>query len=321
MGAGFGLYNSIDRIDTRLHSIECVIDSDKTLSGEFRNGLQVKHYKEIDINEIDCIINTTSDGYGRIKATISEEWDEFPLEMFFGDINVFLAYEYINMVRKDIKMNPLYHILQKRKFNLDTDKQLQYLDVYHRYMNKFREEESVICEIGVFHGDSLKIWKEYFGSKCKIIGIDIAGDCLRFKEENVEIEIGSQSSPYFWNYIKEKYPKIDVLIDDGGHTMNQQILTWLEMFPHLSDGGIYICEDICTSYMYGYQDDCCREKNFVEFAQEIVNAKEAAYWKPVATYNERVARDVEAVHFYHGMVVFEKRKQGYPILFNSKVMN
>lgn len=42
---------------------------------------------------------------------------------------------------------------------------------------------------------------------------------------------------------KEKYPCVDILLDDGGHTMNQQITTFREMFPHIQDGGLYMCED------------------------------------------------------------------------------
>lgn len=38
-------------------------------------------------------------------------------------------------------------------------------------------------------------------------------------------------------------PQVDVLIDDGGHRPEQQMVTLEEMLPHLRPGGVYICED------------------------------------------------------------------------------
>ena len=46
-GAGMGLYEAMDRIDNGLHSIECIIDSNREISGQIRNGILIKHYENV----------------------------------------------------------------------------------------------------------------------------------------------------------------------------------------------------------------------------------------------------------------------------------
>lgn len=65
------------------------------------------------------------------------------------------------------------------------------------------------------------MWKSYFGDKAKIFGIDIDPRCKKLEEENIKIFIGSQSDRKFLRELKELIPKIDILIDDGGHSMKQ----------------------------------------------------------------------------------------------------
>ncbi len=97
------------------------------------------------------------------------------------------------------------------------------------------------------------MWKKYFGQNAKIYGVDINPNCKNLEEGNIEIFIGSQSDRTFLRKIKEQIPPIDILIDDGGHTMTQQIVTFEELFGHIKETGIYLCEDTHTSYqiMYG----------------------------------------------------------------------
>ncbi|WP_129593824.1 class I SAM-dependent methyltransferase [Seramator thermalis] len=107
------------------------------------------------------------------------------------------------------------------------DKWLHYFNIYDIYFNKYKnKEEIVILEIGVFQGGSLQMWKSYFGPNAKIYGIDINPNCKSFEEKNIEIFIESQSDRAFLRKIKQEIPKVDILIDDGGHKMNQQIIAF-----------------------------------------------------------------------------------------------
>ena len=134
-------------------------------------------------------------------------------------------------------------------------KWIHYFDVYDRHFSKYRNKEVIILEIGVFHGGSLQMWKDYFGDKAKIYGIDVNPRCKELEEENIKIFIGSQSDRKFLNEVKEAIPKVDILIDDGGHKMKQQIVTYEELFDHIKDDGVYLCEDVHTSYWFRWGGD------------------------------------------------------------------
>ena len=77
-----------------------------------------------------------------------------------------------------------------------------YFDVYERHFNRFRHKEIVVLEIGVSHGGSLQMWKNYFGDSSKIYGIDINPKCKEIQEDNIEIFIGSQSDRQFLRKVK-----------------------------------------------------------------------------------------------------------------------
>src|SRR5688500_4073673 len=143
--------------------------------------------------------------------------------------------------------NDLYQYFINNKDRL-IHKWIHYFDIYDRHFSRFRNREIVVLEIGVFQGGSLQMWKNYFGKQARIYAIDIDPNCKKFEEENITIFIGSQSDRAFLNQIKKTIPPIDILIDDGGHTMQQQKTTFEELFTHVKDQGIYLVEDLHTSY-------------------------------------------------------------------------
>ena len=63
---------------------------------------------------------------------------------------------------------------------------------------------------------------------------------LGCKGDQIEIFIGDQGDRVFLQSLIKKIPRIDILIDDGGHRMKQQINTFEEIFPHINDNGIYL---------------------------------------------------------------------------------
>lgn len=130
-----------------------------------------------------------------------------------------------------------------------------YFDVYEKHFRRFRGKDVNILEIGVQNGGSTKMWEHYFSvdnAKVNIYGVDINPKCKEIENENIKIFIGSQEDRSFWERIKGQIPKIDILIDDGGHTMKQQIITFESMFSHIKHDGIYWCEDLHTSYFKAY---------------------------------------------------------------------
>ena len=179
-----------------------------------------------------------------------------------------------------------------------------YFDVYDRHFCKYRNKELIILEIGVSQGGSLQMWKHYFGNKAKIYGIDINPIC-KFEEENIEILIGSQEDRKFLQEVKRKIPKLDILIDDGGHTMKQQKVTFEELFPHIKEEGVYLCEDLHTSYWMSFGGGLKRHGTFIEYSKNFVDWLNAYHSRQMKVND--FTRSVSSVHYYDSMIVIEKR--------------
>lgn len=128
-----------------------------------------------------------------------------------------------------------------------------YFDIYERHFSKFVGREVHVVEIGIYSGGSLEMWRSYFGANCHVYGVDIEEACRAYENEYTRVFIGDQADRRFWSMFKDRVPRVDILIDDGGHWPEQQATTLEEMLPHLSPGGVYLCEDIHgTSNPFAY---------------------------------------------------------------------
>merc|ERR1719331_2687316 len=123
-------------------------------------------------------------------------------------------------------------------------KWLQYFPAYQRHLGKFIGKEVHIMEIGIQSGGSLDMWKGVFGPGAHVYGCDINPECKAYEDTRTKVFIGDQASPEFWEGVKKQVPRIDILIDDGEHTPEQQIATLGLMLQHLSPDGVYITEDV-----------------------------------------------------------------------------
>jgi hypothetical protein len=119
-----------------------------------------------------------------------------------------------------------------------------YFPIYHRHLGKFCGRSPQVVEIGIYSGGSLPMWLDYFGEGALVYGVDIAPECVKHEREGVRVFIGDQADPSFWERFHAEVPQVDVVIDDGGHQAHQQITTLECLLPHLTPGGVYICEDI-----------------------------------------------------------------------------
>jgi hypothetical protein len=115
------------------------------------------------------------------------------------------------------------------------------------------------------------MWKNYFGDQAKLFGLDINPDCRQLEEEQIKVLIGDQSDRDFLLSMKAKLPRIDVLIDDGSHTMKGQIATFEVLYPHISLDGVYICEDLHSSYWMDFGGGVGRKGTFVEYSKNFID--------------------------------------------------
>ncbi|HNP06656.1 MAG TPA: class I SAM-dependent methyltransferase [Cyclobacteriaceae bacterium] len=187
-----------------------------------------------------------------------------------------------------------------------------YFEIYERYFEAYRGKEIVVLEIGVFQGGSLQMWKSYFGPKARIYGIDINPECKKFEEEKIEIFIGSQSDKTFLQSVKAKIPPIDILIDDGGHSMKQQIVSFKELFDHINPGGIYLCEDLHTSYWLAYGGGHKRKGSFIEFSKNLIDQLNAHSSEQRSLTPTSFTNSTYALHYYESILIIEKRNRVKP---------
>ncbi|MDH5538259.1 MAG: hypothetical protein OEY03_02535 [Rhizobacter sp.] len=122
-------------------------------------------------------------------------------------------------------MNDLEQFFDQHSGRL-IDKWRHYFEIYDRHFSRFRGKPVNIVEFGVSQGGSMQMWRHYFGPEARLFGVDINLNCKQFEEPGVQIFIGDQGDRDFLRSLATTLPPIDILIDDGGHTMQQQIRTF-----------------------------------------------------------------------------------------------
>ena len=187
-----------------------------------------------------------------------------------------------------------------------------YFDIYERHFNRFRNKEVIIIEIGVSHGGSLQMWKNYFGKDAKIYGIDIDPRCKEFEEDNIKIFIGSQSDRDFLREIKKAIPRADIIIDDGGHTMKQQRVSFEELFDHVKDDGIYLVEDLHTSYWALFGGGHKRKNTFIEYSKNFIDYINAYHSEQKSLKVDKFTSSADSLHYYDSILVIEKKIKEKP---------
>src|SRR3989344_8147606 len=199
-------------------------------------------------------------------------------------------------------MNDLERYFQNNKKRL-MHKYVHYFDIYERHFSRFRGKNPVVLEIGVAQGGSLQMWKEYFGEGTKVYGIDIDPRCKGLEEDDIEILIGSQSDRNFLRSVRMSIPPIDILIDDGGHSMVQQIAAYEMLFDHVQENGVYLCEDLHTSYWATHGGGYRRPGTFIEYSKNFIDFLHAGYSEEKSLAAHGFTHIVRSLHYYDSVLV------------------
>lgn len=188
-------------------------------------------------------------------------------------------------------------------------KWVHYFDIYERHLARFRGTSPTMIEIGVMGGGSLAMWKEYLGPESRIIGIDIDSKCKVHEDDGIEIFIGSQDDPATIDAIFSKYPKVDIVLDDGSHIMQHMISSFELMYHRLDQNGIYIVEDTHTCYWDEYGVGIGREGGFMEFVKQKLDEINAVHTRGKMPVTE-FTRSTDCIACYDSVIAFERRRQG-----------
>jgi hypothetical protein len=121
-----------------------------------------------------------------------------------------------------------------------------YLHIYEKYFSKYRTTLTTFLEIGLWEGESLKMWRDYFETG-NLVGADII-DLSSIQLPNTQIHVCDQSErEQLEQLVAKTFSEFDIIIDDGGHMMHQQQITLGTMFKYLKSGGVLVIEDLHTS--------------------------------------------------------------------------
>ena len=135
------------------------------------------------------------------------------------------------------------------RYNSDKNSSFHnYCRQYDNLTRDYRDKYISLLELGVFTGESVKIWRDVFPNATKIVGVDINPDCKRYEnpDKSIFIEIGDATNPVFIKYLNDKYGGFDIILDDASHTNKDVILSFEQLFPLMNDNGLYIVEDTIT---------------------------------------------------------------------------
>ncbi len=200
-----------------------------------------------------------------------------------------------------------------------------YTEVYAEYFAPLRNKSIKFLEIGIGIGSSVRLWERYFPN-AELHFIDIvpqSNNCyfpLRTQYHFLD-QANEDALRRFVNIVGGEF---DIIIDDGGHRMDQQINSFKVLFPQIKSGGLYIIEDLCTSYWTSHGGNGSLQtplagpgtaleflKNLVEDVNHIGAATSCADWRKTPpdlwarlnTYEQNIS----SITFYSSLCIIKKR--------------
>jgi Methyltransferase domain len=190
-----------------------------------------------------------------------------------------------------------------------------YLDVYDRYLAKYRDQSMFFLEIGVMDGGSLDMWRTYFGTAATIVGVDINPECASRVEPPNFVRIGSQDDPAFLQSIVSEFGSPDIILDDGSHIGRHQRKSFEILLPLLKEGGLYIIEDVHTSYWPDWEGGYRRKGSAIELTKQMIDDMHA--WYHNRKTQTPAQHMISGIHVFDSITIIEKKKRGRPGFLSS----
>ena len=130
-------------------------------------------------------------------------------------------------------LKTIYEALQKEGYCSDKGTNHSYIDVYQNLFEPYKNAKCVM-EIGVYHGESLRLWREFF-KEAIIIGVDIN----KWEDiPGVESIVGNINNSEIIEKINQH--QFDIIIDDASHSINDQLSTFKNLESFMTTNGLYI---------------------------------------------------------------------------------
>ena len=212
-----------------------------------------------------------------------------------------------------------------------SDKWSIYLPTYQALFAPYRDRPVRLLEIGVQNGGDLEIWAQYFKSATTIVGCDINPACakLRYDDPRIHIVIGDANTDNTEQLIAAQSEGFDLIIDDGSHESGDIIQSFARYFPRLSQGGLFVAEDLHCSYWSQFEGGLFNPQSSMAFFKRLADVLNHEHWGvPFARADilrsfeadhdiqliESVLAEIHSVQFINSMCVISKRAEADNVL-------
>jgi hypothetical protein len=189
-----------------------------------------------------------------------------------------------------------------------------YDEYYSMFLPSDPNKGGAMLEIGIDEGRSLKMWREIY-PRVSIFGVDINKEIIG---ENLKVYKMDQSNKKDIRRLRKKLPKLFFICDDGSHIPEHQLLCFNELFPLLGNEGVYIIEDIETSYWdrgriyrhetkYGYK----HKRSIVEIFKDVVDGVNSHVTGGVMTDVVKHQDLIDSITFGKNCIIIKKKFPKY----------
>jgi len=187
-----------------------------------------------------------------------------------------------------------------------------YFPIYEKHFSPWKGKSVNILEIGVEHGGSLEMWKQYFGSDSNIVGIDINPNCAQYESPGTNIRIGDQTDLEFLQRVVDEFGPFDIIIDDGSHISDHIKASFIFLYSKVKNDGCYFVEDLHASYAPHCGNSLANPNSFINYVKSITDTLTSDILIDQNIFHglrpTSFTRDTFCISFYDSIVVFDKKQ-------------
>ena len=165
-----------------------------------------------------------------------DEYGKNNKEIFKKNLNY--LFEYFNSDKGNKFINQYTRFSKK---NNKLIKGHKYAVYYEMFIKKIKKKKLNILELGSFKGNATASFFFYFKNSF-IYSVDLYPDLFIYKSKRIKnFKVDNSSEKELLSLSKKKY---DLIIEDAGHYLKDQIISLFTLFPKLKKKGIYVVEEL-----------------------------------------------------------------------------
>lgn len=324
-GSDYLIYFFINFLkDENIKTSGVLVDFDNNAIKEFY-GVPVYELSKIDIDEASLIvIAEPREKQNEAREILVEKYHincDFYNQTeyaYYGDAIKDTSYLIPNVTKSSDGYFKKFTRLDTLGQLCGTDKSSEshnYLNKYEFFLSKWKNKKFNMLELGVFKGASIKMWGEFLPN-ATVYAVDVDPETRQYTAGNRKVIIADLS--LYQNVSELTALKPEIIVDDASHMWRHQIMALLVLFDSLPHGGVYIVEDIETSFK-GYEcsfynDASITCYDFLSAVAEVVASGEylrdtnvsAAVYKFADEINE-LAINIEMISFIKSSCIIIKK--------------